>query len=188
MDTENVKDKLDPRDKNDLTLAVDVADSLLKKSYLSVLDKSTIKDFKITVDNKALSEKLIDNVRFLDITQIVLNKNENVRDKLVTVFNGIGSIGASLLFMLRGISELNPLDKKPVFKTQLLIGTKVPVYKDEDKTRNQAELAQELLRSSLSGNFPGTCINDLGDSLLKKDILDDALQSEYSAKKLGYPI
>lgn len=180
MDTENVKDKLDPRDKNDLTLAVDVADSLLKKSYLSVLDKSTIKDFKITVDNKALSEKLIDNVRFLDITQIVLNKNENVRDKLVTVFNGIGSIGASLLFMLRGISELNPLDKKPVFKTQLLIGTKVPVYKDEDKTRNQAELAQELLRSSLSGNFPGTCINDLGDSLLKKDILDDALQSEYS--------
>lgn len=94
---------LDVRKKDDLQDAVATADRILSKSYLNILNSVPVVKQKPTVaQNPAFLTNLNNSVRFFDVTQIVLNKSENVRDKLVSVFNAVGSAGAGLLMLLQG--------------------------------------------------------------------------------------
>ena len=74
-------------------------DALVSKSYLTNLSSFPIK--KIKADS---SYRVNECVCLWNISQIVLNKNEDMRDKLVSVFNAVGSSGASLLFLINSLS------------------------------------------------------------------------------------
>lgn len=124
---------------NSLNDALQTADQILQKSYLSSLSKCEIVRIDDSSKNQELAQKLNSSVRFFDITKIVLNKNENMRDKLVTVFNAVWNTGSSILFQIKGTKE----------KVSISIGIKNP----NGNVENTA-LAQNVLRQSLSGNFP----------------------------------
>ena len=99
----NSNTNIDVRNSEDLYKAFSSADLILSKSYLSVLNSAQIVQQRQNVaENKNFINELNASTRFFDVTQIVLNKNENMRDKLVSVFNAVGTIGASIITMIHG--------------------------------------------------------------------------------------
>ena len=152
--TEN--ESIDVRDNEDLLIAIQNADVLLNKSYLSELNKAIIlEQYPIFSDNSEILEDFNKKIRFFDITQIVLNKNENMRDKLVTVFNSVGTMNSSLLLHIRGTAD----------KVSIRFGVKSI---DDKKTA----LSQEILEKNLKANFPGSIFTNCDKTSLKTNILD----------------
>ena len=143
--------EIDIRKSDDLQQAVITADMILNKTYFNNLNKAPIANIVFSVPD---IEELNNCVRFFDVTQIVLNKKENMRDKLVTVFNAVGSAGASLLMLIHG-------DERSV---SIKFGVK-------SNNKNAIGSYSEVLQSSLKGNFPGTKIKRLFKKDLDKDIL-----------------
>lgn len=154
---ETKETSLDVRKPENLAQAVGKADILLSKSYLSALNTAHIiaEKYLAVADNAEIIESFNKEVRFFDITQIVLNKNENMRDKLVTVFNSVGSTGGSLLLRIRGTAE----------KVTIQFGVR---NTDVKKTA----LSQEVLKKNMQANFPGSLFSNCDKSALKKEVLD----------------
>lgn len=154
---ETKETSLDVRKPENLAQAVGKADILLSKSYLSALNTAHIiaEKYPAVADNAEIIESFNKEVRFFDITQIVLNKNENMRDKLVTVFNSVGSTGGSLLLRICGTAE----------KVTIQFGVR---NTDVKKTA----LSQEVLKKNMQANFPGSLFSNCDKSALKKEVLD----------------
>lgn len=125
------------------------AQELLTKAYLSNQEeRSLVKvDYPLDSTHQDFIKDLNENIRFFDITKIVLNKNENMRDKLISVFNAIGNFGASLLFQIEG-------RKDRVF---IRIGIRRN-FDNADKSTTT-----NVLKDSILGNFPGIELNPVND-------------------------
>lgn len=141
-----------------LSYTLGMADNILQKNYLSLLPECEILGAKIELSTNELAERLNKSVRFIELTQIVLDKNENMRDKLVSVFNAVWSTGATLLFQIKG-------DKN---KVSIYLGVK-----SNDNNLEKTILAQNALENSIGGNFPGTRLSCLKVSELKECVLDN---------------
>lgn len=151
----NNKD-VDVRDEKELSAAIGNADVILNKSYLSALNNAHIvEQYPAISDNQKIVPEFNEKVRLFDITQVVLNKNENMRDKLVTVFNSVGTMNASLLFHIRGAAD----------KVSIRFGVK----NIDNKT---TALSQEILEKNLKANFPGSIFTSCDKTSLKTNILD----------------
>jgi len=141
----------------ELERAINEADALLNKSYLLALNTAEIIDKYPSIDNNNafLDEDFIKNfakkVRFYDITQIVLNKNENMRDKLVTVFDSVSSTGASILMHIKGSEN----------KVSIQFGIK---NTDTAKTSSSVN----VLEKTLHANFPGSLFVQCDDNVKEK--------------------
>lgn len=154
---------------DNLTTLFSKVDMLLNKSYLPI-----IKDCDII--NSGISEpdfkELNKHIRFFEITRIVLNKNENMRDKLVSVFSAVGTCNASLLFLIQGRGD----------DVSIFMGIKTDDFSDYTETYN----AQQILEKNIKGNFSGTetkiiRYEDLEDNVYKKVFPDDAYVASVSA-------
>lgn len=144
------------RKEEDLTKAILNANKILSKNYLAELSTANITDdYPELNDNEKLLQTIKKEVRFFDITQIVLNKSENYRDKLSTVFNAVGCTGASILMHIKGTSE----------NVSIQFGVR---NSDFDKT----DLSYDVLVKSLSANFPGTIIEKFNNTQIKERVLD----------------
>lgn len=143
--SDNKISKLDARNAEDLTKAISSVDMILSKSYLSALNSSQIVSSKTTVEeNSDFYNYLNSTTRFFDVTQIVLNKKENVRDKLVSVFNAVGTLGSSLIMMIRG----NENSVSVSFGVKSMDSENIGKY-------------SRILEDSIKGNFPGTKLKPL---------------------------
>ena len=161
MVRQDIAQDIDTRKPEDLQGALTTADMILGKSYLNSLSTRQIVQQKTTVaENLCFLTELNNTVRFFDTTQIVLNKNENVRDKLISVFNAVGSAGAGLLMLIHG-------DEKRV---SIKFGVKA--YGD-----GEVGSYGSILQNSLKGNFPGTKINAVRKENLQAEILSSFPQS-----------
>lgn len=139
----------------DLEAAFWKADLLLSKHYLTSLNYAKIIETKQNVfENNNIVEELNSNVRFFDITQVVINKNENVRDKLVSVFNAIGTMGASIIMLVH--SDGNSVSVSFGIKTS-----------DKDNIAKYSN----VLKNSFIANFPGTKVEAVMKPQLK-DLVD----------------
>ena len=72
--------EIDVRKADDLQKAVATADMILGKSYLNILNAENVKivsQKSIVEENHTFINDLNEKVRFFDMTQVVLNKNEN---------------------------------------------------------------------------------------------------------------
>lgn len=147
---------IDVRDEKDLTIAIENADVILNKSYLSGLASANIlEQYPMISDNQEIIDAFNKRIRFFDVTQIVLNKNENMRDKLVTVFNSVGTMNASLLLHIHGTKD----------KVSIRFGIK---SLDDKKTA----LSQGILEKNLKANFPGSFFDNCDKNFLKANVLD----------------
>ncbi|MBE6424209.1 ATP-binding protein [Succinivibrio dextrinosolvens] len=144
------------------------ADSFLSRNYLSLLNSPNhfpiINEKTVPVLNESANfdTYLNKNIRFFEISQIVLNKNENMRDKLVSVFNAIGTVGASIVLLIHG----NEDTVKITFGVKSNDTNNLPNYK-------------KIFENCLKGNFPGIKIrNYVKDDLHK--IYEGALEPNFS--------
>lgn len=159
--------------KEDLQNTLGIADSIITKNYLANLSNCEVINNFESESVDSLKEKLNSSVRFFDISQIVLNKKENMRDKLSTVFNAVGNTGASLLMQIKGSKD----------KVEIRIGVK-NTNGNVQKTKN----AKDILENSLLSNFPGIKVSehykeiDLNNNEVTKNVLEKVL-NDFSAKK-----
>lgn len=130
------------RDTNELALAIRRADALLGRTYLSVLGGAEVAESPYqVVDNAAYAEELNEHVRLYNISKLVLDKSENMRDKLATVFQAVHAVGASFILLVTGKKES--------------VSIHAGVRFDGDEDGDGIDLAQDVLSSSLDANFPG---------------------------------
>lgn len=159
--------------KEDLSYTLGMADSILSKNYLANLSNCEIISNYTSENIDSLKVKLNSSIRFFDVTQIVLNKKENMRDKLATVFNAVGNTGASLLMQIKGTKN----------DVKIRIGVK-NTNGNVQKTKN----AKDILENSLLSNFPGIKVSehykeiDENNNEVTKNVLEKVL-NDFSAKK-----
>lgn len=139
--SEEVKVLEATRDAKELAIAVGRADSLLGRTYLSVMQRAEVTKapYKVVTEASAYAKELNEHVRLFNISQLVLDKSENMRDKLATVFQAVHAVGASFLMLVSGKKE------------SVVIHAGVRFDGDADGL----DLAQDVLASCLNANFPG---------------------------------
>lgn len=135
--------------------AIENSRSILTKSYLSELENAEIIPVKRELTDDDFSDLFNEHIRFYEMTNIVYNKHENIRDKLSSVFNAVGSTGASVLLMIHGKADC----------TSIKIGMKC-------SNSNKTALTTNLLQHTFEGNFPGTKIVNLKRNNLKENVID----------------
>jgi len=144
---ENKTDIIDLETINSLILA----DSIVYKTYLENLNNMAVVPCPMEIKNLDRN----DIARFFKVERFVSEKEENNRDKLISVFHAVASCGGSVLVLIHSDGE----------KIDYYFGTKAFVKQDNDILDNSAE----TLEKTLKGNFPGTKITGVknGDELNK---------------------
>ena len=152
-------DELDPRQDKELVLALGKADTMLSKLYLNAIGTAPVVPIDTRIATKSDAATLNKTIRFFEVAQVVLDSSENPRDKLVSVFNAVGSAGAGLLMLIQGTKV----------SVSIKMGIKAP---DEESVGK----CGSILQSSLIGNFPGTKIEPV-----RVDGLADALKRTFGS-------
>ncbi len=147
--------RIEFQDEASLNFALERAEGLLLRSYLSKLDSSEIIPQFGETDNSVVIDDFNKHVRFYEVTQIVFNKNENIRDKLVTVFNSVRTVNSSLLMQIQGSAD----------KVAIRFGVK-------NVDTKKILLSQEILEKNFRANFPGSILKNCDKSSLRKNVLD----------------
>lgn len=155
-------------DETQLPVLLTNVDALLNKTYLPLLTNLDI--VSLGNDKEPTSTEINEKLRFFEISRLVLNKNENMRDKLVTVFNAIGTSNSSLIYLIQGKGET----------VSIYLGVKGSdfSYTEENNSFDCTDTfnAQNILSGGLKGNFPGTEINLLNEFEVKTNIYDETFK------------
>lgn len=156
--------ELDIRKEEQLMSAFEQADRFVMKNYLNEL--ATYEVVPASEELKQLSVK--DIIRLYQMTKIVYDKNENMIDKLSSVYHALAGNNSSLIMVIH--SDGN--------QTEFYIGTKT------EPIAGAAAASQNTLKKSFSGNFPGSELVNLEnrdiESLLK-DVFDSELDYSMNA-------
>lgn len=88
--------QLDVRRKEELISAMNKADVIVQKKYLAQLVDYDV----IPIPESIQKTELNKIARFYKLEQFVFDKTENTRDKLVSVFQSVAAVGASLVVLI----------------------------------------------------------------------------------------
>lgn len=132
-----------------------LVDLFVNKNYLIDVDKCEPVPMKE-------EEKTFSNMSLFQIDKIVYDKNENINDKLVSVYSALSNSGSSALLVMAS-------DEAGV---KFYLGTKDSVAPN---------VAREVLKKSLRGNFPGIHMMPLTADNIEK-IMGESLPDEYCHK------
>lgn len=138
--------------------AIHYADLFVSKNYLIDLNKCSVKK----LEDK---DKKFSHVNFVEISKICFDPNENVQEKLKTVYAALFNVQSSVLLMIKS-------DEKGV---RFFIGI---------QDSNQPVLAKSILKKSLKGNFPGIVLSDVYADETEK-IMTESFPAEYDTKSIA---
>jgi len=163
---------------DDLYAAFEAADSIILKKYVTELSGAPC--IELPVESKTL--EIGTNVSLFRIAKVIYDKNENVRDKLTTVYSSIFSLKNCGLVMLlnghrdhvdlfigvanRNLKEYLKKDDNSFLK-----------FKVDDKS---LEDSGKVLKNSFLGNFPGTELKTVLNVANKES--DEALPIDSKSK------
>ncbi len=153
---------LDVRKENDLIQSFQLASEFVEKNYLAELTAHEVVPTPPHVESVTVRQ----HIRLFKITKIVYDRNEDISEKLISVFNTVGNLNYSLIFILDSKAEY----------VDLYIGVRAI-----DLQQNINE-AKEGLRKSFHGHFPGTELHNLRNSEIEK-IVCDLFQSRFIESK-----
>jgi hypothetical protein len=147
-------------DMNDLTpvpqealqSSIRLADAIVYKTYLERLNGMEIVDCPAALQKCDIN----DLTRFFKIERFVYAKNENNRDKLISVFQAIAHCGGSLIVLIN--SDGKKIDFYIAAKTDNL---------------NDLDDSSTILKKSLTGNFPGTKLTQIPGGNPINQMLED---------------
>lgn len=127
------------RQENLLILAkgFQVADVFTNKQYLDNFSNAEI------IEAHRRSLQVPQKLRFYRMSKVVFDKNEDVLDKLTSVYNALYNLSVSVALIIKG----NPKSVDFYFAT---------------RSENIAPLAGKVLESTLRSNFPGIELESMG--------------------------
>lgn len=125
------------REEKKLNQSLQLVEQYLDRNHLQDLTHYEV----VPLSNQLAQISIQKNIRLLQIEKIVYDKNEDITEKLVNVFNAVGSLGSALMM---GIDS----DGKEV---RMFIGIRAA----------NAVAAKDGLEKSFRGNFPGTTLKNL---------------------------
>lgn len=132
---------------------MEMVDLFVNKNYLIDIDKC----MPIPLEE---SQKTFSAMSLFQIDKIVYDLNENINDKLVSVYSALSNLGSSAILVISS-------DEAGV---SFYLGTRDIVRPD---------VANAILRKSLKGNFPGINIREKGVSQIET-LLEEKIPSEYA--------
>lgn len=138
---------------NIMNQGMELVDLFVNKNYLIDVDKC---------DPIPLNEadKTFSAMSLFQIDKIVYDLNENINDKLVSVYSALSNFGSSAILVIVS-------DEAGV---KFYLGT---------RDMNDPVVAREILKKSLHGNFPGINIKEQDASNIEA-ILESKIPTEYS--------
>lgn len=129
-----------------------MADRFINKNYLINLQEREI----LALDE---GEKITNAIRLYQVEKLVFDKNENVNDKLISVYSALQDIGGTALLLIDSD------------------GTKISYYIGT-RTAANAATAGKILEKSFMGNFPGSSLRNLKNSEISS-VMTGITESEY---------
>jgi len=138
-----------------MTRGMDLVDLFVNKNYLIDIDKCDPIPLSDT-------EKTFSTMSLFQIDKIVYDMNENINDKLVSVYSALSNFGSSAILVIS--SDENGVS--------FFLGT---------RDKNEPYVAKEILKKSLRGNFPGINILEKDASEVEA-LLQEKIPEEYSSK------
>ena len=140
------KDKIDDRNYEELSVAIELAQHTVYKRFLEELSDYPLVD----LDNEKKAEDAKDCLRFLKLDELTCKKGEDNFQKLSTVYHAGMALGCSLAVMIDAKSNDAPVD--------IYVGVKNSGAKDE---ANQLSTSFITLKNGIQSNFPGTKFRDM---------------------------
>lgn len=132
---------------------LELVDLFINKNYLIDIDKCE----PISL---ASSQHSFSYISMFEISKIVYDNDENINDKLVSVYSALSNFGSSVLLIIFSDTD----------GVKFYIGT---------RDINQPNVAKEILRKSLRGNFPGIEIREQSSSKIG-GLLESHIPNIYS--------
>lgn len=136
-----------------MTRGMELVDLFVNKNYLIDIDKCA----PIPLDE---GEKTFSAMSLFQIDKIVYDFNENINDKLVSVYSALSNFGSSAILVISS-------DETGV---SFYLGT---------RDANRPDVAKAILKKSLKGNFPGINILEKDASQIEA-FLQEKIPDEYS--------
>lgn len=136
-----------------MTRGMELVDLFVNKNYLIDIDKCE----PIPLDE---SEKTFSAMSLFQIDKIVYDLNENINEKLVSVYSALSNFGSSAILIISS-------DETGV---RFYLGT---------RDTNRPYVAKAILKKSLKGNFPGINIIEK-DATEIELFLENKLPDQYS--------
>ncbi len=140
----------DPRDKEELAKSLALIDQTVNKKYISNLHRFQIfcpnfhvEGFEKNTD-KGLTLQIGSNATMMELTRFVYDEDENIQDKLVSIYHAISSYEDAKIFMLIRSNEM---------EQRVFLGV------SSDKSEQEFTLLSkqlEALENNFVGNFPGS--------------------------------
>ena len=164
--------QLDVRKKEHLIASMNKADIIVQKKYLAQLANYEVIPVAETIRNIELNKI----VRFYKLEQFVFDKTENTRDKLVSVFQSVAAVGASLVVLINSSS------------------TEIDYYIGVRSIKKNPAEAHEILYKSLCANFPGISFKTYKDTavltnysqcILSKSDIEQVSEDVFAVNKLN---
>ena len=124
-------------DINELESCFNISKSFVNKNYLVNLSSNRI----VKMPEEIEKINLNNNIRLFKINKLVYDKEENILDKLSSLYNSLGNINSSVIIILdsNGIT------------TEIYIGVKII-----ETNKVSASQAEEVLKRTFKGNFSGS--------------------------------
>lgn len=136
-----------------MSRGMELVDLFVNKNYLIDIDKCE----PIPLDSY---EKTFSAMSLFQIDKIVYDLNENINDKLVSVYSALSNFGSSAILVIAS-------DEKGV---SFYLGT---------RDTNRPDVAKAILKKSLRGNFPGINIIEK-DATQIESFLEEKIPDMYS--------
>lgn len=146
------------RKEEKLQQSIQVVEQYLERTHLQELTNYQV----VPLSNKLAKISIQNNIRLFEITKIVYDKNEDIIEKMVNIFNAVGSLGAALTLAIDS-------DGKEV---RLFIGIRA----------ENAIAAKDGLDKSFRGNFPGTKLENLMTNDIQ-NIIEKMLHNNKNTQK-----
>lgn len=150
--------KLQARVNSIMENGIELIDLFVNKNYLINIDQCE------PVELEAW-EKSFSYMSMFEIDKIVYDNNENINDKLVSVYSALSNFGSSALLIIFSNAE----------GVKFYLGT---------RDKNQPVVAKKILKKSLRGNFPGIEIKEQGSTQIER-LLEGNIPKEYANKAIS---
>lgn len=129
-----------------------VADRFINKNYLLNMNEQKI--LALSEEDQHAGE-----LRLLKLNKFIYDKDENINDKLISVYSALENINSTAFLMVCGKRE----------GISIYLGTRLK--------GNGASIAKQVLEKSFLGNFPGSDLENIRSAGIS-EIMNDAFGTE----------
>ena len=154
IETQKMKNNIEKSVEN----AIRYADLFVSKNYLIDLNKNSIKKMEE-------SERKFTHMSLVEITKVCYDPQENVQEKLQTVYTSLFNVQSSALLLIKSTEA----------------GIRFFMGIQDEK---QPILSREILKKSLTGNFPGIDLDVIYPDETEK-IMTDSFPTEFDSKSIA---